>query len=855
MGFSRGTSIAALLTVTGAAHASMPPVLDWLRNAVFKKISITGRRSLGVHVHEVSGDKEAFNNLNYYGEGGKRFTDTGQVTLIGNKVFGFFNFNMTLTDDRYTDPQSKRVWLDYRKDGLQVGYGDLTAASLLNTNDFARYTKTLSGATLGYTKGRFAVKALRTESKSSARTRSIQGGNTLGPYFIGDSQIINDSEEIKVDGVLMRQGQDYTINYQVGTITFVTRMIAPTSTIVVSYETLGFNSTAGVVQGAGLSYDMGKAGKIGLTAMEQRSGGSVGLKTYVDKWQGLPANTAYTLEFEPIPSRPIIVKVNGILQTLGVDYTFAQDNQGTTIYAIVYFFRSIPSNQEVTFTYTPKPVQTIDGDRRVIGFDYRLPLGGRRGFLHYSQASGELKNDLTPLSGTARGLKGEYQLGDLKLRGSWKDVPNGYVSVESRGFNRNEKGVEAAVDYMKKDWAWGVSANKSDIAFRTVNANNTITIRESRFSNQHAFISFTPQSNSVKWSLDHNRTQSQYSGNDTKIDTTSLSASKSFGRLNARLGLEHQQGRGPVTLSNTTEVGDLSLDAIRLTADYSTNSGWFFGTRASLTSTKTLGKSGAGRDYTLSTSYRPASGPFDFEASYTDSNSGSLASLGTFQNGTGIGYGGNGFSSGGVGSPVSYGASDYRLLQFTPNYRLGSRATLNGRFYQSRSNGLYSYNAETTAYGLGVTWDLGNNTLISTSLDRAGTRFVDLDTDTDSTSVDFAVMGSPKGPWSYRFGVTSLVSGKTTDFAQDSFGMDGYMRYKINRRSNTGFQFSFGRTSGYLPQTDNFVGAFYEHQLYQNVSLVGSYKWRRVSNQDNSISGGAYRSNGFDLELNFNFGG
>ncbi|MCC7229797.1 MAG: hypothetical protein IT203_05340, partial [Fimbriimonadaceae bacterium] len=251
MGFSRGTSIAALLTVTGAAHASMPPVYDWLRNAVFKKISITGRRSLGIHVHEVSGDKEAFNNLNYYGEGGKRFTDTGQVTLIGNKVFGFFNFNMTLTDDRYTDPQSKRIWLDYRKDGLQVGYGDLTAASLLNTNEFARYTKTLSGATLGYTKGRFAVKALRTESKSSARTRSIQGGNTLGPYFIGDSQIINDSEEIKVDGVLMRQGQDYTINYQVGTITFVTRMIAPTSTIVVSYETLGFNSTAGVVQGAG----------------------------------------------------------------------------------------------------------------------------------------------------------------------------------------------------------------------------------------------------------------------------------------------------------------------------------------------------------------------------------------------------------------------------------------------------------------------------------------------------------------------------------------------------------------------------------------------------------------------------
>jgi hypothetical protein len=85
--------------------------------------------------------------------------------------------------------------------------------------------------------------------------------------------------------------------------------------------------------------------------------------------------------------------------------------------------------------------------------------------------------------------------------------------------------------------------------------------------------------------------------------------------------------------------------------------------------------------------------------------------------------------------------------------------------------------------------------------------------------------------------------------------LDGYLRYKINRRSNAGLQFAVGRTSGYLPQSDNFFGAFYEHQLYQNVSLIGSYKLRRVTNLNSSLTSGAYRSSGFDLELNFNFGG
>jgi len=844
-----------LLAGASAAHATMPPIFDWFDKEIWRRIDITGRRSLGYHRHAVTGDRDAFESYNYYGEGGKTFTDTGQVTLVGNKVLGIFNFNMTLTDNRYNDPQSKRIWLSYAKSGFELGYGDLTSVSLLNTNDFARYTKTLSGATAGYKKGRFAIKALRTEAKSSARTRSIQGSNSVGPYYIGDSQIVNDSEEVKVDGIDMKQGLDYTINYQIGTINFVSKMIAPTSTIVVSYETLGFNHSSGTVQGAGMSYDMGQYGRVGFTAIEQKTGGGTGLNSTTQLFQGQGSpDSPYLLDFEPLTTRPIIVKVNGVIQVPNVDYIFGQDSKGNPIYALIYMTRAIPSTLEVQITYTPKPVQTIDGDRRVIGVDYRLPLG-KKGFLQYSQATGELSNGINPLKGTARGVKGEYSFGDFKLRGNLRNVPDDFVTVESRSFNRNEKALDLGLDYKKKNYTWGLSSTTSEITYRTVSSNNEMVVNESKYANQRAYVTFTPPtSKGITWSLEHNRSQSNYASNDTRLDSTTLSMSKSFGHLNTRLALERQSGVGPVIDGTSVSQESLELNAIRLIADYTTSSGWFFGTRTSLSSTKLGSESGKGNDITLSTSYKPGSGPFDFDASYTMSDSGSLSTAGSFNNGTGIGYNGSGFSSSASSSSYISGASDYRLLTFNPNYRLSSKLSLNGRYYQSSSSGGYNSNSETNAFGLGFTWDLGGNTLLTSSVDRTSTKFYGATARSEATSLDFGLMGNPRGPWSYRLGLTSLISGQQTTYSQDSYGVDGFLRFKINPRSNASFQFNVGRTSGYLPQSESFVGMFYEYQLYRNVALVGSYKMRRVLNNDSSLSG-AYRSNGFDLELNFNFGG
>ena len=75
-------SLVALSSVA-AAQASGPQVLSWLDREIMKRIQVTGFRQLGFHAHTVDGDREAFNSLTYFGQGGRRFTDTGNVNFSG----------------------------------------------------------------------------------------------------------------------------------------------------------------------------------------------------------------------------------------------------------------------------------------------------------------------------------------------------------------------------------------------------------------------------------------------------------------------------------------------------------------------------------------------------------------------------------------------------------------------------------------------------------------------------------------------------------------------------------------------------------------------------------------------------
>ena len=816
---------------------------SWISENLMKRIVITGHRELAYHLQKVDGDRQAFRDLTYSGRGGRRFTDTGQMTIDGHDVLGVLNFQMQISDNRYQDPESQRISINYKKGPYSLDLGDIRG-SLLNTNSLASFNRSLKGTAIGYKSGRLAMKAVRSQAKGSATTISIAGENSVGPYFLQSGRIVKDSVQIQVDGQDLKLGQDYSVNYDIGSVTFINKIIPPTSTMVVTYESLGLNGSLGTVEGVGASYDFGKFGKVGLTSLQQKPTGVLGVSERTDLFQGFgDPSTPYFLSYEPLRTRPVIVKLQGIIQTEGVHYRFDTENP-----AVFYFLFHVPSTSNVDVTYTPKPIQTVDGNRKVFGFDYTLPLG-RNGLISYNQARGSLESEVTPMSGTARKLQASYNVGSLRLQAGFTDVPNTFVGVQTTGFLRNEKSSSFALDNSTGHLGYGLSMTNGLIGSRSIDNGGKTVFQNARATNATAYLKYAQNSN-TSWQLQHVRNTSASSLGETRLDTTSLTNSWKRGRLNTSFGYDRTLGRAPLSGSGVTSLG---LDTLKLSATYDAGAAWSLGGNVGLSNIHTSEKDGHGNDISFFAGYKPSSRlSVDFNTS--QSNSGALAALAGFQNGYGIGYGGNGFSSGVSGSGLAGSAgTDYRSTTLEVTYQLTPKINLSSHLMAGRSSGSVSANSESRAMSLDVDWDMGKGNTTGLSVSRSHTAFLQTDNKSDATTLDWFVVGNPQGLWSYRLGLNTLITGGQTLYGQNSFGVDGSLSRRINPHQNLGFAFHTGRTTGYLPQSDSFFTAFHEYQLYQNIALRTSYTWRKLLNNDPTITTGAYQAHGLDLQLTFDF--
>ncbi len=829
------------LAILGCVAAASGPY-PWFSRQVLKRIQVSGYRYLGVHAHQVSGDLETFNSLAYYGQGSRRFTDTGQVTLSGRDVLGMFNFDATIVDSRFKDPQNEKFSLNFKKGAWAVDAGDIYG-SLLNTNQFATISKSMKGLGVQFKQGRFAAKVIRSDTKGASRTVTLQGINSAGPYYLASSQVIQGTESVQLDGQEMTLGKDYVINYEIGSIEFINRIVSPTSTILVTYEALDFNGTPGTVQGIGVSYDLGKMGRVGLTGIEQVNRNRSGISSRVEQFEGFgAAGTPYFLQFEPLNTAqyPTSIRVNGVLQRNNVDYYFDASNK-----SIFYFRRFLPATSIVEVAYFPRPTSAATGDRRVTGFDYRLPFGSEGSYLAYSQAMGELRNDTNPTKGTARGLRGVYKTGPWEINAGWRDVPDTFVTVESRGFNRNEKAIDVSAKYSHKGFSYGAVHNNAAINSRTVDGDGNVRTSSGRQTTSRAFAGIA--SEKWNWNAEQSRRTVTSVRGESKLDTTSLTASRTLGRIDARFGLDHQTGVSPNGSGNPSSLG---LDSLRLDFDYRASKQLNLGWRSSLSRVKFDGQDGNGHDFGLNAVYRP-NDRWLLEGGFTDSNSGQVATLSGFEGN--LGYDGNGFSGGAIGTAFSAGTTNLRMWNLHARYESGSRTTLDMRATSTLSSGSLYNNTDNLFLGFGIDYDIGLGHALSVGIEQSDVRFLDSTNRSTTRSLTIGFTGRPKGPWSYRFGSAATLSGGGP-FAQDSLSLDGSLYYRINDRQQAYVMFNTGRTTGYLPQTDAFLGMFYEYRIFKNISLVGSYKIRSLTNQDPTFSSGAYRSRGFDLELSFNFG-
>lgn len=828
----------------GRRHHSL---LDAFQDLVLDRLDVIGYRRLGYHVTSVTGDSEAYSVQNYSGLGLKHFTDIGDLSISGHKVLGVLNFSANIQDSRFRDPQNDKWTVDTSSHGFRFTAGDILG-TLQSANRYANFNRTLRGIQIGYESGGFRFNALTSQARGQARTVTLNGNNSAGPYYLQASQVIADSETVQVDGVTMRRGIDYTISYEVGSITFASRTIAPSSTINVTFEAYSTNTSLGRIEGTGIQYNAGPAGTFGMTAMRQTARGTNSASTRLEKFQGFGApSVPYTLQFEPLSTFPITVRLNGILQVEGVDYHFDQDNP-----AVFFFNRFVPTEDEIDVIYTPRPNQTVDGDREVLGFDYRLPIGGKAGSLSLGLAHGRLKSPINPSTGTAKYADFRYDLGATTITANARDVAPGYVGIETRSFNRNEKAIGFNIDVHPIDRPnFGFSNTNSLISIRRLDDQGHWVYFPSRVSSLNGYYELSGLGAKIPMRLDWSRQRSRVNGSETFVDSTSINASKTYSAGEIRFGVRRQVGIAPTSLIANAPRSSFSVLGLDSVVTWEPPGRWSGDLRASINATDSQGTRSTGLRQDVTLNYRLQS--FLATLSHSRIDAGEINTLGGFSGGTGVGLGESGFSNG-TGDFGVIGATNSLLTDLSLSWALSKRTSIAAQMYQQRYAGAVSSNSQTDGYGIAANSNFGDHR-VSLAINHSRTAFLGSSTTGSSaTTFNTLVEGQLTRRFSYGIRASYLLTGGGGSFGQSGGNLETNLSYVLGPRDVLSFDYLLGQSHGYLPQNDISSSVTYSYRIFASMGLNVRYRFRNVQNRDSGISSGAYRVGAFDVELTFSFG-
>ena len=845
--FASGLTVLPLIL---CAQSNTPASNNWLDKEIWSRLSFSGSRTLGYQNYKFEGDPEAFSSLTNYGTGLQHFTDIGNLTIQGTKVLGLLDFRASFTDNRFSDPEQQQYTLNYKRGFWDVSYGTVQA-SLLGGNRFANFSRSLKGAVGDFKKGKFEAKVISSTARGAARTVTVEGNNTSGPFYLSSGRIIGGSVKVLVDGIELRQGVDYLIDSAVGSVTFIGRIIAPTSSIVASYESYDITGSGGTIQGGAVSYDFGRAGKIGLTSQQQKTGNPSSTNERIELFQGFgQAGDHYDLQYEPIPAS-IIVTVDGIVRTFSiVDNGISEFFLNTAFPRIVVSRVAVPSTQTLQIRYLPKVILTVDGDRSVTGVDWRLPLGAKNSgsYLQFSQATGKLSGS-TPSKGEAKGVDLRLAAGKGEFKFGVRRIDPGFRTVEQTGFNRNEDATEYSYDYSTK----GLSA-KTSTSNSLISVTNGSTFSTNRLVNSDITLSYSDPKNIAK---NISRSQSLYwdqtkvrSTDNTNLNTVGFRDSYHFKKVTFGYGLEDLTGRGRV---NGTMTG-LGVNSYRTNAIYDAGKNWAIIASASKSQVRTDTIHSQGYDYSLRANMTQT-GPWSGGAEYALSDSGVLASLGGFLNGNTLGYGNNGFGSSGGTGTLSTGQLKARRTTFNVTHQAGEALTLGAAYSNTTSVGSSTSNAHIDAILLNAGWRI--NSAHQFIIDYARVKsdfFLGSSGAGDSDVLSGSFSGNPGKLWSYQLGY-NLLKSSGSQLAQDNVGLTSSVTFRINPRQHLFFNGSVSRTRGLYPQDDTLVQTGYAYSLGGGIELASKYSFRNLKNLDPGAVSGAFRANGLSIELRFDLSG
>ncbi|MEN3000518.1 MAG: hypothetical protein ABDI19_01600 [Armatimonadota bacterium] len=840
------------------------------------RVTISGRKTMGFHLHQVEGDAASFRDQNYYGQGGQRTTDYTDLSIRVDRLFGLLSFDWRWSNSRFRNPFDTRITWTYESPNFTMEWGDINAV-LGGQNQLVAFHRTLKGAIATAKFGRSSLRYITSETKAAARTITIQGNDSPGPYYLQGSQIVDGSERVQVDGVEKRRGEDYTIDYYAGILQFREGMIIPrTSTIVVTYETYAFNSRPSRLDGWRFETQLGRGINLGVSMLSQKVRGGLGLRPRTEQFYGRGApSVPYDLDFPPLrdSAHPIVVLVAGAPQREGEDYYF-----DPVLPYRFYFTRFIPQTLIVQVTYTPlpDPGSTIGGNREVIGADITFPLG-KIGNIVWNVARSRAQTLGASLEGIAHIAEAKLNFGRMNLNTVYHRIPAEFISIESVGFRRNETGHRSNLSYQlgratqfQLNWSQSRVASLNPLSGGFSTSFTDTDIRTYT-------LSHTPANGfSINLTRTQNRATSTSSHNQQTIDA--LSIGRTWKNLTLTLGYDRTdavsrfRGSGGSPTEQTYRI-----QSLRARVDWTVNERLTIQGTAATSDIRQTNSATRARDFSLSASWRPTD-RLEMSYRWSDLDSGTLGRDffgrtrqggfqpplgGGFQNPWGVGYNGNGFSS---GAPSFSGYTYYGVrgkghelnLRWTPfdTVSVDVQASI------QRAAGDFQTNSEQRALSVGVSYLPFEWLALNATWSKQDVEFL---TASGSSKNEYLALSAEIGPlnrWTFNINFYQMTtqsvlgegfSGTPGAFTQQPVGLAFRASYAIAQNQSLFAEWQRTDLRGYLASRDTLFNFGYEYRITRNLSFVLSYRFREQLNLDPQYRQYSYRARSLDANLNFQF--
>jgi len=203
--------------------------IEWFDSG---SLTITGSKTFAISVgnnDDLSIDQSLFLQLD--GEISKNANIQAQISDSHSPV--------TPEGDSREISSLDKIFIRIYGDQYEISFGTLEMQ--LSGSNFLNYTPHFEGVKLQW-KGKHIYKGAIAISRGKRITSRFFGSDgKQGPYYVtGNSSeslmIVPGTEEVYLNGIILNRGDDYSIDYSEGTLTFNNASISSNSSIIVSYQ-------------------------------------------------------------------------------------------------------------------------------------------------------------------------------------------------------------------------------------------------------------------------------------------------------------------------------------------------------------------------------------------------------------------------------------------------------------------------------------------------------------------------------------------------------------------------------------------------------------------------------------------